>query len=92
MKVPDKFRLMRRYLSGWTPRPQTLEGDAFEVEIAAALVEMDRLRAALWRCAMTAEGSSIDDPSWSLPNNIIFTAKGALRGWRPPVPCTETPS
>ena len=39
------YPLMRRWLNGWTPRPRTFEGDALEIEVGAALAEIDRLRA-----------------------------------------------
>lgn len=40
--------------------------------------ERDKLLAALWEIKMAAERSSVKDPVWMLPNQIVHLAEGAM--------------
>jgi hypothetical protein len=56
-------------------------GDVFLDHLSTeAADEIERLRAALHECINLANRSSIDDPPFLLPNQIVHVAKGALRG------------
>lgn len=54
--------------------------------------DADQLRHALWAIAMTAERASVHDDMRVVLNVIIGTAKGALRGWAPPVEGEDDPA
>jgi hypothetical protein len=51
-------------------------------QVAELEAERDRLLAALWEIKMTAERSSVNDPVWALPNQIVHLAEGAMGKYR----------